>query len=161
MKKITIIARPALPYMVSECKFLNSDILEGVDWVGVERSMKYQIISGHALLIEAHICEDDQHEIIRLALAGLIKSAECEKMAQVWFSPTCDMPRFAKSLLVALPRFIKGMMLVGGYTVARTLVDQKHEKAKKFAKLCKFNYSSSLKIKTIQFEEWEFGDYHG
>ena len=161
MKKITIIAKPAMPYMVSEFPFLNYGILERCSRAAASGVMRYQIIHGHALMIEAHVFEGYQHEIFSLALAGLLKSKEDEKLAQVWFSPTIDMPQFAKSLLVALPRLIKGMMLVGGFTVARTMILPREVKFKKFAKLCKFNYSSSLKFRNIQFEEWEFGDYHG
>jgi hypothetical protein len=161
MKKVTIIAKPAQPYMVSEYPFKNHDMLSDEMCEVAKSAMRYQIIKGHALLIEAHVNDDEHQEIVVLALAGILVSDDDKNIAEIWFAPTVDMPRFRKSLLVALPRLIRGLMLVGGCTRALTLVMAEGPSAKKFAKLCKFNYSSNLKIKDIQFEEWEFGDYRG
>jgi len=159
MKKVTIIAKPAQQYMVSKYAFLNCDILVGVKWSGIKRAMRYQIEYGHALLIEAHVIDDNKHVILPLAIAGLINSDADPNVAEIWFEPTVDMPQYAKSLLCALPRLIKGLMLVGGYHTGLALIDASNDRFKKFAKLCKFDYSSNLEIRHIKFEEWKFGGY--
>jgi len=161
MNKVRIIAKVARPEMVIEYDFLNHDIFDRVELKKEQSLILKQIKDGHALSINAIFAEYDDHNITQafdlpLCMAGLCTSYEAINVADIWFYPTVHMPKYAKSLLTHLPRFIKGLMVVGGYTSARTLLDPNNEKFKKFAKLCKFHYSSKLEINDIQFEEWEF-----
>ena len=160
MKKIRIIAKVARPGMVIEYDFLDYDVFNRVGLTGKKKLILKQMHNGYALSINAIFEEYDGvvttgHDI-PLCIAGLCNSNEYG-VADVWFYPTVHMPKYPKSLLSHLPRYIKGLMLVGGYTSARTLLDGDNDKFKKFAKLCKFHYSSKLEINDVHFEEWEFG----
>ncbi len=126
------------------------DILELEDLKGL---LHVQLALGWSVAFEAYV--NDEYSLF-LALAGVVPDEDTGK-AEIWFLPAVDMPKHARHLLRVMPKTIKTFLSLSGSTSGFTLIDPNNEKFKKFAKLCKFDYSSTLEINGIKFEEWKFG----
>lgn len=147
-----IIANPATVGMLEVLPLLNHDM---VDDMGIETisTISHQIRAGCAILLMAY--QYGGFVSAPIALLGLYPDTVDE--ASLWFYPTKYIKQYTFPLIRQGPDYIRGLIMISGIKKVNTLIDPKNEKFKKFAKLAGFDYSSSLDLDGIAFEEWKFG----